>query len=149
MNADDVAVDECLLSGGKTTVWIHGTDTEVTEYTRRFVVSRNIVINGCTISDGYIGLYLDRCKEVDVTDCIVRGNRSTGVLCTNLEPDVRLIACELSYNKESGLSTSYFHHYASPYGPQLYHCSIHDNGINGVRIVDPAWNSSLKHCRIF
>src|SRR3954454_17142192 len=92
IEADDVAIDECVLSGGKTTVWVHG---------------NNITLNRCTIRDGLLSLYLDRCGEVDVTDCTIRDNRSTGVICTNLEKYTRLIGCELSHNKQLGLSTSY------------------------------------------
>jgi nitrous oxidase accessory protein NosD len=142
IETSNVAVDDCTLSGGKTTVRISG---------------QNITLQRCMLLNGTTGLHLDQrknvdtadCKDVDIVDCTIREHRDTGVLCTNLGTGIQLVACELCDNKRYGLSTSYFSHYLTVWGPTLHRCSIHHNGINGVRIVDPAWSTSIEQCRIF
>ena len=134
IQADNVAVDKCIPSGGETTMRIGGT---------------NITVNRCRILNGTTGLHLYQCKRVDIVDCIIAEHRKTGVLCTNLETDTQLVACELSGNRECGLATSYFRNYFTPSGPQLYRCHIHHNGIYGVRIVNETLYTNLTNCRIF
>jgi hypothetical protein len=134
IQADDVAVNECVLAGGATTVRVGGT---------------NIAVNRCEIRNGTTGLHLDQCEQVDIVDCGVHDHRSTGVLCTNLSEDTRLIGCELASNGEFGLATSYFRQALEVYGPTLHRCLIHHNGMHGVHIVDEAWHTSLTNCRIF
>ena len=135
IEANDVALDECTLIGGKTTAWVHG---------------NNITLNRCTLHDGLLGLHLERCGEVDVVDCTIRDNHS-GVLCTDLERYTRLIACELSHNKKLGLATSYStdYRYSGLHGPALHRCIIHHNGTDGVQINDPTWYADLMECRVF
>ena len=135
IEANDVALDECTLIGGKATAWVHG---------------NNITLNRCTLHDGLLGLHLERCGEVDVVDCTIRDNHS-GVLCADLERYTRLIACELSRNQRFGLATSYSseYRYTGLYGPELHRCIIHHNGTDGVQINDPMWYADLMECRVF
>src|SRR4051812_34257760 len=123
IEADDVAIDECVLTGGKTTVRVRG---------------NNVTLNHCIVRDGSVGLHLDHCGDVDVTDCTIRDNRNAGVLCTNLEKYTRLVACEISHNKAFGLATSYTtdYRYSGLHGPALHRCIIHHNGVHGVQIND-------------
>jgi hypothetical protein len=134
VEADDVAVDECVLTGGETTVRIGST---------------NVTMNHCEILNGTTGLHLDQCKQVDIVDCIIRRHRGTGVLCTDLGIDTRLVGCELFNNGAFGLSTSYFSHFERLYGPKLYQCSVHHNRIHGIVITDEAWYTIIRNCRIF
>jgi hypothetical protein len=136
IEADDVAIDECVLTGGKTTVRV-----------RR----NNITLNRCVIRDGSVGLYLDHCGEVDVVDCTIQDNHRMGVLCTNLEKYTRLIACELSHNKECGLATSYStdFRYTGLHAPALHRCVVHHNGTDGIRITDPILHTPIQECRVF
>jgi hypothetical protein len=134
IQADNVAVDECVVSGGETTVRVGGA---------------NVTMDHCDILNGRTGLHLDQCKQVDIVDCTIRNHQNSGVVCTNLGTDTRLVACDISNNEGFGLSTSYFSHYQTLYGPKLYQCSIHHNGIHGVSITDEAWYTTVLNCRIF
>jgi len=52
---------------------------------------------------------------------------------------------------EFGLSTSYStdYRYSGLHGPALHRCTIHHNGVHGVKINDPTSYSSIKECRVF
>jgi Right handed beta helix region len=136
IDANDVIVDDCVLNGAKTTVRVQGS---------------NITVNHCSISGGSVGLYLDECGQVDILDCTIQENRITGVLCTNLKKDTKLVDCTIAQNRGPGLSTANDtpeDKYARLYGPSLYHCRIHHNETYGVYVGDQGRAATLERCRI-
>jgi len=143
VECDDVGIDNCQLTGGKAALWIHGSRGMDDRY------GSNITVNRCTIQQGVVGLHLEQCANVDVTDCIIRDNRRFGVLSSVLDKNVRLVGCEISHNGEAGLSTAYYNVYWPPSGLNLYRCNIHDNGVHGVQVLDSAWYTGVQDCRCY